>query len=991
MMKNKKFLIAMLAALCTLSMGLAAGCGDKKDNESTPPASSDSIPDDIPDSFTVTFDSNGGSAVASATVEEGGKVTKPADPTKAEDEDYTYAFAGWYNGETAWNFETDVVTADVTLTAKWTATEKLETFTVTFDSNGGTTVASASVIEGNKVDKPADPTKAEDEDYTYAFAGWYNGETAWNFETDVVTANVTLTAKWTATSKFTYETIDVTDEAKVNLNFNNDGTASDTVIDLGLDEIMAKEEVTEYVVQKIGTVDVIDNVIVASAFGNVYGKQTIAVTVKAGTVVYTVNMPVLFVSKVIKTADDLQSFGAIATELGNKYNGVNNTYGGYFELGNDIDMAGASFGQFNEKDNDATSGIYGFDGVFDGCGYVISNAVSESQDGLLGVMTKNGVLKNVGFTNAKMGLPESGAYNFLGRTEFGAIENIYIQYAADGITGGSMRNFSLASGSYEEGDVTIKNVLIDASALTLTANTAYYLMANTVPVSNQMYLILPNDYASALGYVFGGWNGTPDKDHGFAGAEKLFASEVAMAEITTWETPWTVDQDNLSIQFGSVDAVKINKYTVTFDSNGGSAVEEISVTEGNAIAEPAAPTKEDDDTYKYTFAGWYNGDTQWDFSAVVTEDMTLTAKWTAIELASSEEITVETTTKVNLDLNNDGSVNSTKTIDLGLTAILAEKGVEEYVILTVDDTEIVDNQIPASIFGQEYGAKDIVVMAKAGTTTYTVNMPVLLVSKVITTVEHYNNWGNISKALNYGGYFELGADLSQEGGIAMVNWNTNSYWVSKAEDYKGFSGTFDGCGYVIDGLKMTANTSNNGGFIGTMTQTGTLQNIGFTNLDFSGVTGTSKFIGTTVYGNMKNVYMQISVLPSGAGLTTLGIVSKADVGLNANFTAENVFVDASAATETVETQRFQMLPDNNWNDAFYAIAPTGANVGYYTSWKNDAEGEEHYNHAFNTYAAFKANATAWATVSAWAEAEGSLWVVNAETGAVSYGVTAKNG
>ncbi len=65
------------------------------------------------------------------------------------------------------------------------------------------------------------------------------------------------------------------------------------------------------------------------------------------------------------------------------------------------------------------------------------------------------------------------------------------------------------------------------------------------------------------------------------------------------------------------------QYTVMFDSNGGSTVTSQTINFGGKATEPTAPTKEG-----YTFAGWYNGDTPWDFTAVVTEDMTLYAKWT---------------------------------------------------------------------------------------------------------------------------------------------------------------------------------------------------------------------------------------------------------------------------------------------------------------------------------------------------------------------------
>jgi uncharacterized repeat protein (TIGR02543 family) len=66
-------------------------------------------------SYTVTFDAGGGSEVSSQTVESGGKVTKPPDPTRAG-----HTFDGWHNESTLWDFTTDTVTGSITLTARWT-------------------------------------------------------------------------------------------------------------------------------------------------------------------------------------------------------------------------------------------------------------------------------------------------------------------------------------------------------------------------------------------------------------------------------------------------------------------------------------------------------------------------------------------------------------------------------------------------------------------------------------------------------------------------------------------------------------------------------------------------------------------------------------------------------------------------------------------------------------------------------------------------------
>ena len=66
--------------------------------------------------------------------------------------------------------------------------------TISFNSNGGSTISNISVIYGNTAAKPANPIKTG-----YTFVGWYKDSMctiAWNFGTDVVTGNTTLFAKW---------------------------------------------------------------------------------------------------------------------------------------------------------------------------------------------------------------------------------------------------------------------------------------------------------------------------------------------------------------------------------------------------------------------------------------------------------------------------------------------------------------------------------------------------------------------------------------------------------------------------------------------------------------------------------------------------------------------------------------------------------------------------------------------------------------------------
>ncbi len=99
-----------------------------------------------------------------------------------------YTFGGWNKADgTAWDHASDTVTDNITLYAKWTA----NTYTVTFDSTGGSAVDAQPVAYGEKAKKPAAPQKTG-----YAFGGWYLGEEAYDFAA-VVTEDMTLTAKWT--------------------------------------------------------------------------------------------------------------------------------------------------------------------------------------------------------------------------------------------------------------------------------------------------------------------------------------------------------------------------------------------------------------------------------------------------------------------------------------------------------------------------------------------------------------------------------------------------------------------------------------------------------------------------------------------------------------------------------------------------------------------------------------------------------------------------
>ncbi len=138
-------------------------------------------------SYYVTLDRNGGTFAAGTeviqNVAKGGKMTKPADPTRDG-----YDFSGWYVGNEQFDFDAEL-TKSVTLTAKWA----IKQYDITFDYNDGETTTTTDKVEHNgTVTQPSAPIRDG-----YEFVGWYiqGSETVYNFSTPV-TSNLTLVARW---------------------------------------------------------------------------------------------------------------------------------------------------------------------------------------------------------------------------------------------------------------------------------------------------------------------------------------------------------------------------------------------------------------------------------------------------------------------------------------------------------------------------------------------------------------------------------------------------------------------------------------------------------------------------------------------------------------------------------------------------------------------------------------------------------------------------
>ena len=138
--------------------------------------------------ITITFNSEGGSAVSTATGLQGTTITLPAAPTYAG-----YTFNGWFSAASGGTALTSpyTLTTSTTLYAQWTANP---TITITFNSEGGSSVSTATGLHGTTITLPAAPTYAG-----YTFNGWFSAASGGTALTSpyTLTTSTTLYAQWT--------------------------------------------------------------------------------------------------------------------------------------------------------------------------------------------------------------------------------------------------------------------------------------------------------------------------------------------------------------------------------------------------------------------------------------------------------------------------------------------------------------------------------------------------------------------------------------------------------------------------------------------------------------------------------------------------------------------------------------------------------------------------------------------------------------------------
>ena len=133
--------------------------------------------------YTITFDTAGGSEIAPITQDYGTVITAPEAPTREG-----YTFTGWDR-----EIPTTMPAENMTVTAQW----KINRYTITFDTAGGSEIAPITQDYGTHITAPADPTREG-----YTFIGWDT-----EIPKTMPAKNITLKAKWKDIEKPTGEII----------------------------------------------------------------------------------------------------------------------------------------------------------------------------------------------------------------------------------------------------------------------------------------------------------------------------------------------------------------------------------------------------------------------------------------------------------------------------------------------------------------------------------------------------------------------------------------------------------------------------------------------------------------------------------------------------------------------------------------------------------------------------------------------------------------
>ena len=568
--------------------------------------------------YTVAFDTADGTSIDPQTIRDGGKVSKPDDPTREG-----YEFKGWTLNGVDYDF-TAPVKADLVLTAVWTPV-KPKTYTITFDTDGGTVVPSQTVKDKGTATEPTAPTKTG-----YEFKGWLLDGKTYDFTTPV-TKDVTLKAKWEKTKVESYT---------VAFNSAEGSEVASQTVEQGKTAVKPDDPTREgytflgwYAGDAAYDWDtpVTGNLILTAhwqkdeqpqpktytvTFDYQNGSPSDTRTVSEGNTVSPPENPV-------RDGYDFQGWVAIDgsefdfeqpitsdTLVSAKWKKhedpkpVMHTVTFNSNGGTSIDPQTVQDGLTVRRPADPVKNDYVFDGWY------LDNDQYDFNKPVTGDITLTAIYH-------RKPIPQPNTYTVRFDTGEGSkvdpqtiIEGKTVIRPADpSMDGYDFQGWLLDGKDYDWNTPIIGDITLTAS-WTEKAPTLFTVAFNTGGASNiPSQKVKEGDKAARptdpkrTGYTFTGWqlNG---KDY-------------------DWNTPITTDII-LTATWQKNETPKPVFYTVKFDTGNGSKIDLQTIQQGGKVKKPADPTLNG-----YKFIGWQLDGKDYDFNTAVSKDMTLTAVWEA--------------------------------------------------------------------------------------------------------------------------------------------------------------------------------------------------------------------------------------------------------------------------------------------------------------------------------------------------------------------------
>lgn len=555
-----------------------------------------------------------------------------------------------------------------------------------------------------------------------------------------------------------------------------------------------------------------DNVITLAA--TTYGDKTVAVYFED--LAYSVNVSA--VTKVISTAAELAALKdyCTVTDLGSN----KKSYDGYFVLKNDIDFNGGHFTAMQGLVDKADD--YGFIGIFDGRGHVITNVAHSGEQWMFGIVGAKAVIRNVGFVNASLSGRNSSLF---GIRVHGLVENTFFVGEGHGRSNWTGAFASIAHGSFKNSFVYIKDDGVTAGSVGAFAGEANAKLnfENCFAVSS--FALIGND----------GTNNSVLTNS--AKAETLLAFKSGDYDLTAFSADYWQTADGIpcfkaysqilkgiAISGGAAEMYAGDKYE--FTANFEATFKAKTDIENVAVSPDGTVTVSKD----------YNGNDTLTLVATSVFDSSATAEYN-VTLAAARRVEVEGV--YNIELANEQVTLTLENVEGDVTKVLDSSGNE--ITYSVDGKNLVFDK--ASLKAGGYGARRVSVVTADAIYDYNV----VVISKIITTKTELVNIKTYLDENNkvWDGYILIGADIDMEGG----SFTAIQTYVNTTSGTYGFKGVIDGQGHIIKNVTVNNDAQS---LTGHLMADGVVRKIGFVNAVLSG--RDVSLVAFRSFGHIDNVF-----------------------------------------------------------------------------------------------------------------------------------------